>query len=141
MRKYPEYQSYLCSKFQVITGLDMSIPLMCKKEVATIKVSPRFAFGTKGCPPHVPPNAHLIYEVELIDFETEKDPAELTVTERREIGNKKRERGNWWYTRGEVSLSIQCYRRALEFLDEAEGGIQYPSGNQDSVCNTVMTVK
>lgn len=34
--------------------------------------------------------------------------------------NKKRERGNWWYTRGENTLAIQCYRRALDYLDEVE---------------------
>ncbi|ODM89632.1 Peptidyl-prolyl cis-trans isomerase FKBP8 [Orchesella cincta] len=89
--------SFQLGDVEVITGLDMSIPLMCK--------------------------------VELINFENEKDLAELTVSERRETGNRKRERGNWWYGRGESSLAIQCYRRALEFLDEAEGGIQYPSAS------------
>lgn len=34
--------------------------------------------------------------------------------------NKKRERGNWWYSRGENQLAIQCYRRALDYLDEVE---------------------
>lgn len=32
--------------------------------------------------------------------------------------NKKRERGNWWYRRGENTLAVQCYRRALDYLDE-----------------------
>lgn len=120
-------------QIQVITGLDMAIPLMCKGEVATIKVSPRFAYGSKGLEPKIPPNSPLVFEVELIDFENEKDLAELSVSERREIGNRKRERGNFWYGRGESSLAIQCYRRALEFLDEAEGGIQYPTNNQPDV--------
>lgn len=111
----------------------MAIPLMCKGEIAIIKVSPRFAYGNKGNPPKVPADARLVYDVELLDFETEKDLVALTAGERRKIGNKKRERGNWWYTRGEVSLSIQCYRRALEFLDEAEGGIQYPSSSGEPV--------
>lgn len=36
------------------------------------------------------------------------------------FSNRKRERGNWWYTRGENNLAIQCYRRALDYLDEVE---------------------
>lgn len=37
------------------------------------------------------------------------------------FSNRKRERGNWWYGRGENTLAIQCYRRALDYLDEVEG--------------------
>jgi len=112
--------------FQVLTGLDLAIPLMCKGEVSTLSVAPRFGYGKKGLPPLVPPNAHLLYTVEVVDFSSEKDLEELTLTKRRGIGIKKRERGNWWYGRGEITLAIQCYRRALEFLDEDQGGIVYP---------------
>lgn len=45
--------------------------------------------------------------------------------------NKKRERGNWWYGRGENTFAVQCYRRALDYLDEVEGGIKYPKANED----------
>ena len=31
--------------------------------------------------------------------------------------NLKRERGNYWYSRCDYPSSIQCYRRALEYLD------------------------
>lgn len=43
--------------------------------------------------------------------------------------NRKRERGNWWYVRGDNTLAIQCYRRALDYLDEATGGIQVEPDN------------
>ena len=33
------------------------------------------------------------------------------------IRNAKRERGNWWYSRGDYTSSVQCYRRALDYLD------------------------
>lgn len=46
------------------------------------------------------------------------------------FSNKKRERGNWWYGRGENTLAIQCYRRALDYLDELEGGIK-AKGSED----------
>jgi len=115
---------------EVITGLDLTLPLMCKGEVAVVQVAPRFGYGSKGMSPLVPPNSDLIFEIELIDFESEKELEQLTIAERRDIGSRKRERGNWWYGRDESSLAVQCYRRALEFLDEVEGGIQYPKGDK-----------
>lgn len=32
----------------------------------------------------------------------------------------KRERGNFWYDRGEYNLAIQLYRRSLEYLDDTD---------------------
>lgn len=121
---------------QVVPGLDLAIPLMTRGEVATIKVSQRFGFGAKGLPPNVPGAADLVYSVELVHSEPEKELGELSVKERRAIGNRKKTRGNFWYTRGEASLAVNCYRRALEFLDEVEGGIQFPTssdGKQEEV--------
>jgi len=46
---------------------------------------------------------------------------------------RKRERGNWWYTRQEHTLAIQCYRRALDYLSDIEGGITLkPEKGDDS---------
>lgn len=51
---------------------------------------------------------------------------------------RKRERGNWWYTRQEHTLAIQCYRRALDYLSDIEGGITIkPEKGDDS--NQVRT--
>lgn len=32
------------------------------------------------------------------------------------IRDRKRERGNWWFSRDEPVLAIQCYRRCLDYL-------------------------
>jgi len=103
---------------------------MQKGEVAIIKIAHRFGYGSKGLAPKVPPNSNLVYEVELTEYENEKELNELTVEQRRTIGNRKRERGNFWYGRNESSLAVQCYRRALEFLDDVDGGIQFPKGSE-----------
>lgn len=34
--------------------------------------------------------------------------------------NHKRERGNFWYDRGEYNMAIQLYRRSLEYLDDTD---------------------
>ncbi|XP_068241907.1 peptidyl-prolyl cis-trans isomerase FKBP8 [Palaemon carinicauda] len=105
---------------EVIVGLDMIVPLMDKGEVADVFIEPRFAFGSKGLPPNVPGDVNLIYKVELLDFGPEKSPSEIPIDQRMIIGNRKRERGNWWFNRQEYPLAIQCYSAAIDFLDDAE---------------------
>lgn len=105
---------------EVIVGLDMIVPLMDKGEIADVFIEPRFAFGAKGLPPSVPGDTNLIYKVELLDFAPEKSPAEVPIDQRIVIGNRKRERGNWWFNRQEYSLAIQCYSAAIDYLDDAE---------------------
>nr|XP_023015036.1 peptidyl-prolyl cis-trans isomerase FKBP8-like isoform X1 [Leptinotarsa decemlineata] len=110
----------------VIQGLDVSLGLMNLNEKCRLKIEPRLAFGKKGLPPHIPSEAVLIYDIELVAVEKEQDIEEMTIEQRKLKGNKKRQRGNWWYSRGENNLAIQCYRRALDYLDEVEGGITGP---------------
>mmetsp|Transcript_156977 Transcript_156977/g.273306 ORF Transcript_156977/g.273306 Transcript_156977/m.273306 type:complete len:215 (-) Transcript_156977:143-787(-) len=52
---------------EVIQGWDKGIAQMSKGEVATLDVSPGFGYGAQGAPPVIPPNARLIFEVELLD--------------------------------------------------------------------------
>lgn len=66
---------------------------MCKGERAIIRISARFAYGEKGLDQLVPANTDLEHTIELLNFESEKELEELSITERRDIGNKKRERG------------------------------------------------
>ncbi|CAH1116493.1 unnamed protein product [Phaedon cochleariae] len=110
----------------VIQGLDVALGLMNLNEKCRLKIEPRFAFGKKGLPPKIPGDCTVIYDVELLYVGPEDTIEELTIQQRKIKGNKKRERGNWWYTRGENNIAIQCYRRALDYLDEVEGGITGP---------------
>ncbi|KAG7211990.1 hypothetical protein KM043_011187 [Ampulex compressa] len=101
---------------ELIQGLDLAITLMDVDEVAEVEVASRFAYGTLGKEPNIPPDATIWYTVELKSIQPEEKNESLSINQRKEIGNKKRERGNWWFTRNEPTLAIQCYRRALEFL-------------------------
>lgn len=117
---------------ELVQGLDVSISLMNLHEKSLIKLQPRLAFGSKGLPPKIPPDTDILYEVELIDVNEQENIDSLSIKERKIKGNKKRERGNWWYSRGENNLAIHCYRRALDYLDEVEGGIKYPTENGEA---------
>lgn len=111
---------------EVVQGLDLALGLMNVGEVCKLKLESRLAYGTKGLEPTVPPDATVNFEVELLSVDPEDELETLAISERRRKGNEKRERGNWWYSRGENQLAIQCYRRALDYLDEVEGGIKTP---------------
>ncbi|KZC14950.1 PREDICTED: peptidyl-prolyl cis-trans isomerase FKBP8 [Dufourea novaeangliae] len=123
---------------EVIQGLDLAIALMDTGEIAEIEINPRFAYGHLGKPPSIPPAAIILYTVELISTEGEKEIEKLSVHQRKEIGNKKRERGNWWFTRNEATLAIQCYRRALEFLLPTENRTSYQSEIDDSTTDAEL---
>uniref|UniRef100_A0A1Q3F7K8 peptidylprolyl isomerase n=1 Tax=Culex tarsalis TaxID=7177 RepID=A0A1Q3F7K8_CULTA len=120
---------------EVVQGLDMTLKLMNVGERAEVIVDARFAYGEQGYKNEehpersVPPNAKITYIVELVSTKEEADLETKSYAARKEIGNKKRLRGNFWMKRQEYNLAIQSYRRALEYLDESEGGITKPTAD------------
>ncbi|XP_042227967.1 peptidyl-prolyl cis-trans isomerase FKBP8-like [Homarus americanus] len=115
-----EQLTFTVGDSEVIIGLDMVIPLMDKGEVAEVYVASRFGFGSKGLPPDIPPDSNITYKVELVDYAPEEEPCSLPIAERKVIGNRKRERGNWWFNREEYTMAIHCYSAAIDFLDDAQ---------------------
>lgn len=120
---------------EVVQGLDMTLKLMNVGERAEVIVDARFAYGEQGYKNEenpersVPANAKITYIVELVSTKEEADLETKSYTARKDIGNKKRLRGNFWMKRQEYNLAIQSYRRALEYLDESEGGISKPTAD------------
>lgn len=112
---------------EVVQGLDMALKLMNEGEVAEVIVNARFGYGELGVKDPtehdpvrrtVPPNATITYTVELLTIKEEGDVETRSYASRKEIGNKKRLRGNFWMKRQEYNLAIQSYRRSLEYLDD-----------------------
>ncbi|WVZ98841.1 hypothetical protein U9M48_044218 [Paspalum notatum var. saurae] len=50
----------------VIKAWDIALRTMKVGEVAKITCKPEYAYGTAGSPPEIPPNATLVFEVELV---------------------------------------------------------------------------
>ncbi|PRD21191.1 UNVERIFIED_CONTAM: Inactive peptidyl-prolyl cis-trans isomerase FKBP6 [Trichonephila clavipes] len=61
----------------LIPGLEMGIKTMKKGELSRIMVHPSYAFGEMGCPPRIPANAEILYEVQIIKFIAGKDAVEF----------------------------------------------------------------
>uniref|UniRef100_A0AAY4BW50 peptidylprolyl isomerase n=1 Tax=Denticeps clupeoides TaxID=299321 RepID=A0AAY4BW50_9TELE len=63
--------SFELGKGQVIKAWDVGVASMRVGEVCQLICKPEYAYGAAGNPPKIPPNATLVFEVELFDFHGE----------------------------------------------------------------------
>jgi len=54
---------------KVIKAWDEAVPQLSKGQKAILTATPDYAYGNRGFPPIIPPNATLKFEVELIAIE------------------------------------------------------------------------
>ncbi len=66
-RKRGRPLDFLVGARHVVPGLDKAIRRLSRGERANVTLAPELAYGPKGRPPVVPPNARIRLEVELID--------------------------------------------------------------------------
>lgn len=119
-------------------GLDLVLPLMEEKETARAIIKPRFAYGPNGNRSiGVPETTPLDLEIELLEIldrpdelagyggEEESGVADKEpLVERHRAGTYKKDRGNFWFQRGDYSTAIQCYRGAIKYLDLSEAELK-----------------
>jgi len=55
-------------KGQVIRGFDAAVAKMSLGQKMEIRLPPSYGYGAQGYDPIIPPNATLIYQIELLDF-------------------------------------------------------------------------
>ncbi|KAF6124357.1 FKBP prolyl isomerase 6 [Phyllostomus discolor] len=49
-------------------GMELGILSMRRGELARFLFKPTYAYGALGCPPLIPPNSTVLFEIELLDF-------------------------------------------------------------------------
>ena len=54
----------------IVEGLEIALKKFKKGEKSRLKIQPKYAYGNTGCPDkNIPPDAELIYDVTLKNFE------------------------------------------------------------------------
>ncbi|RWS24593.1 inactive peptidyl-prolyl cis-trans isomerase FKBP6-like protein [Leptotrombidium deliense] len=112
----------------LIPGLFFAMKTMKRLEVAQIIVSPAYAYGSLGCLPRIPPNATVLFKVELLrvhepgtlaDFEllTEEEKSKLTFTEVLKMCNEERVMGNTFFKDKIYKQAVFRYRKAIDVLE------------------------
>lgn len=114
----------------IIPGLSLAVATMRKGEIARVLVSPKYAFGPMGCPPRIPPNATILYEVELLHIVDGQDALELAGYkpdwESRNMPfpvllercAAKRSNGKTFYEEGKHLHALKCYSSAIRAIEE-----------------------
>lgn len=105
---------------QVILGLDKAVATMNKGEVALVTIPPEYGFGdveTKRSLGVVPPKSTLIYEVELVEFQKEKESWDMNTIEKIEAAGNKKEEGNVLYKAGKYARAAKKYDKASKFIE------------------------
>lgn len=99
-----------------IKAFELTIPQLSLNEKAEIVFSSFYGYGNDGCPPHIPPNAILKYEIEVVDFE--KDPE--TIEEFIQHADKLKSKGNELFRKGQIEQAEAVYSEILESLGDLE---------------------
>eukprot|EP01039_Chlorochromonas_danica_P004060 gene4060-4439_t len=68
---------------QVISGIEMILPLLSRGTIARLVIPPEYAYGDKGFPPIIPPKSTVLFELELLTFSS-IGSAERILRERRQ---------------------------------------------------------
>lgn len=64
---YSKGKPFTTKVTKVIPGWTEALLLMCEGEVMELRIPPHLAYGERGSPPTIPPNATLHFQVELLE--------------------------------------------------------------------------
>ncbi|XP_051981071.1 peptidyl-prolyl cis-trans isomerase FKBP8 [Xyrauchen texanus] len=110
--------SFTLGDGDVIQALDLTVQLMEIGEKALIEAGAKYAFGALGSStPAVPPNADLTLEVQLLSVDDAPELELMPPSERISLANRKRERGNVHYQRGDYAFAVNSYGIALQITE------------------------
>ncbi|XP_077025795.1 peptidyl-prolyl cis-trans isomerase FKBP4 [Tamandua tetradactyla] len=131
--------SFDLGKGEVIKAWDIAVATMKVGEVCHITCKPEYAYGSSGSPPKIPPNATLVFEVELFEFKGE----DLTEEEDGGIIRRIRTRGEGYARpndRAMVEVALEGYykdrifdRRELHFEIGEGDSLDLPFGLEKAI--------
>ncbi|XP_035136082.1 inactive peptidyl-prolyl cis-trans isomerase FKBP6 isoform X10 [Callithrix jacchus] len=117
-------------------GMELGLLSMRRGELARFLFKPTYAYGTLGCPPLIPPDTTVLFEIELLDFldSAESDKFCALSAEQQDqfplqkvlkVAATEREFGNYLFRQNRFYDAKAClllteYQKARDFLVRAQ---------------------
>ncbi|XP_076997042.1 inactive peptidyl-prolyl cis-trans isomerase FKBP6 isoform X2 [Tamandua tetradactyla] len=112
-------------------GMELGLLSMRRGELARFLFKPTYAYGMLGCPPLIPPNTTVLFEIELLDFldSAESDTfcalsaeqqAQFPLEKVLKVAATEREFGNYLFRQSRFRDAKVRYKRALLLLHQRE---------------------
>lgn len=109
----------------VIQGWEIGLKTMKRNEIAEFSLPPELAYGERGSPPTIPPNARLNFTIELMDWahydpESRKPVYKMSLEERLAKCYEKKSSGGEHFKEGKYDLAIRQYRDIMKLAEISE---------------------
>ncbi|XP_017334935.1 peptidyl-prolyl cis-trans isomerase FKBP5 isoform X3 [Ictalurus punctatus] len=99
-------------------GVDRAMEKMQKGECCLLYLKPKYGYGKEGKPElDIGPNAELLYEVTLKDFQKAKESWEMDLSEKLEQAVLVKQKGTQYFKAGRYYQAIIQYQRIVTWLE------------------------
>ncbi|KAI8847554.1 hypothetical protein BC829DRAFT_396136 [Chytridium lagenaria] len=102
---------------EVIEAWDEGIIGMKIGEHSQLICPPELAYGKLGNPPTIPPNATLIFEIEVVKFDPPEDPISVKLSDAKAA----KEEGNLYFKSGDFAQAVAAYQRGVDRMEYTWG--------------------
>lgn len=124
-RKESAEISFVVGDELTFDGLDLAAKKLKKNEVAIFKIRSDYIYNKKGNSditkgPIVPADTDLILEIQMLEFQKEKEAYQLETKEKLSIARIKKEQGNEFFKQGRLNLANKRYKKSLSFIQYGE---------------------
>lgn len=112
----------------MIKGWDVGMMSMAIGEKAELTIIGEFAYGPSGSPPTIPPNATLIFEVELLKI-GDREPVGMTDEELDKAAMEQKALATEKFKAGDMQAAESFWKEGVSLL----GKVRKPTNDQKTV--------
>ncbi|XP_051891676.1 inactive peptidyl-prolyl cis-trans isomerase FKBP6 [Pristis pectinata] len=114
-----------------LLGMELAILTMRKGEFSRFLFKPQYAYGKMGCPPRIPANATVMFELEILDFlDTLESDEYFSLSQAEQfnypldkllkVANTEREFGNYFFHQKRYEDAKDQYKKALSVFAQRQ---------------------